>query len=479
MGEISGIAWTDATFNPWWGCARVSPGCENCYAEQLATVRRKLPVWGVDADRKPMSEEYWRQPEKWNRKAEAAGVRMRVFCASMADVFERTPERNEQARRVQALARARLWPLIVATPWLDWLLLTKRPENVAGLVPWGDDWPSNVWLGVTAEDQQRADERIPILLSLPARVRFVSYEPALGPVELDRVLMICKHWQSADALPHAPWHPPYPKHFYKKQALVGASWKLGLHWVIVGGESGPGARPFDLMWARSMVEQCLVGGVAAFVKQLGADPIDGTAGCSVVLRDRRKGGDPEEWPPELRVREFPRERDQPAFATPWAHRSLEHLPADPTPSVDVGSYVEVLYGVHIGKRGFVRSRIPPAVNPSTSRHETTRFDVMIGEYGVAYAADELRVVAVGEARPSSSLAPAADDALAMLRSLEWAGTTRLDYDITAPGCPSCGGVDPSCNAATEGDLYGETEGHLAGCKLDAFLQRVYLAGGAS
>lgn len=269
MGKDSAIAWTDATFNPWWGCARVSPGCEHCYAEQLATVRRKLPVWGVDAERKPMSEAYWSAPLKWNREAEREGVRRRVFCASMADVFEIVPERNAAGRAVQDEARRRLWELIHATPALDWLLLTKRPENVAKLAPWAPwgpiEWPRNVWLGVTAEDQKRADERIPVLLSIPARVRFVSHEPALEDVRF----------------------PP-----------------CGLDWIITGGESGPGARPYDLDWARRVVRYGKDSGTAVFVKQLGADPIDGTAGCPVVLRDR-KGGDPSEWPPELLVQQWP------------------------------------------------------------------------------------------------------------------------------------------------------------------------------
>lgn len=262
MGEVSGISWTDATFNPWWGCTRVSPGCEHCYAETLATVRRKLPVWGVDAERKPMSEAYWRDPVKWNRKAEAEGIRRRVFCASMADVFELPPERNVQARTVQDIARARLWQLILDTPMLDWLLLTKRPENVDVLVPpsWmAHGFPSNVWLGTTTEDQRRYDERWPILATYPARIHFISHEPALEPIML-----------RGDPLPD---------------------------WVITGGESGHGARFYDHAWAESIVEQCRLGGLAPFVKQLGAN-------TSLALNDR-KGGDPSEWPAHLRVQEFP------------------------------------------------------------------------------------------------------------------------------------------------------------------------------
>lgn len=285
MGEISGIAWTDATFNPWWGCTRVSPGCEHCYAETLATVRRKLPVWGVDADRKSMSEAYWRGPVKWNAASEKAGVRTRVFCASMADVFEITNGRNAEARKVQDTARERLWHLIMATPWLDWLLLTKRPQNVATLAPWCNGWgawPPNVWLGVTAEDQKRADERLPLLVQIPARVRFVSHEPAIEGINISS-------WLGPD----------------------------GVHWVITGGESGAKARPYFLNWAADIIDQCRRAGAAPFVKQLGAnawlqgeglldDEGDGAIDVVTVKTRDPKGGDVSEWPPQLRVQEFPR-----------------------------------------------------------------------------------------------------------------------------------------------------------------------------
>lgn len=287
MGQDSAIAWTDHTFNPWWGCARVSPGCENCYAETFAARvghGKRLPqIWGVDGERRPMSDAYWREPLKWNREAEKAGVRRRVFCASMSDVFEILPERNIVAREVQAGARWRLWQLIESTPHLDWLLLTKRPGNVHALAPgrWALVWPSNVWLGTTVEDQRRADERIPILLSIPAPVRFVSAEPLLESIDLSRLGLV---------------KPANPE---------------GVHWVIVGGESGPGARPFELAWARDIVGQCEAAGVACFVKQLGSRPyvnvserIHGMGGVRLELVDR-KGGDPAEWPPELRLREWP------------------------------------------------------------------------------------------------------------------------------------------------------------------------------
>lgn len=317
MGEVTGIAWTDHTMNPWWGCTRVSPGCDRCYAEQLATVRRKLQVWGAQADRKAMSEAYWREPLKWNRKAQEAGVRRRVFCASMADVFEIVPEDNVAAAAVIEEARGRLWPLIEATPNLDWLLLTKRPQNARRIVPasWLDGFPRNVWLGTTAEDQARADQRIPKLLALPAAVRFVSYEPALGPVDFGPYLT-----RRGECLASVQYDAGGGTH---------AAWTRGLDWLIVGGESGHDARPFALEWAESVLRQ--VGGTTCrpFVKQLGRlvvsehrtappgmfEKAEGLSSYALAtngeqwawragLRDA-KGGDPDEWPDNLRVREFP------------------------------------------------------------------------------------------------------------------------------------------------------------------------------
>lgn len=317
MGEETKIAWTRHTFNPWWGCTRVSPGCEHCYAERLATVRRKLPVWGVDAERKPMSEAYWREPLKWNRKAEAAGERHRVFCASMADLFEIPPERNTKAHDVMGAARARLWPLIEATPWLDWLLLTKRPENIAKIAPWRalkaegvyDDrpaWPRNVWIGTTVEDQRRAEERIPWLLEVPAAIRFLSLEPLLEVVDLENVTPYYLR-RGATGSPYEP--------IVKVDALRGHVkgpddvLDFKVDWVIVGGESGPGARSFDLAWARSIRDQCKAAGVPFFYKQAGSRPYispehEGATGFEISLR-HPKGEDPAEWPEDLRVRQFP------------------------------------------------------------------------------------------------------------------------------------------------------------------------------
>jgi protein gp37 len=277
MGTKTEISWTHHTFNPWWGCTRVSPGCEHCYAETFA--KRTGLGWGVQAPRRFFTDKHWNEPRKWNAAAEKAGERRRVFCASMADVFEDRAELNPW--------RLRLWDLIAVTPWLDWQLLTKRPENVADMVPWsgfmGRTWPANVWLGTTVEDQKRADERIPALLEIPARVRFLSCEPLLERVDL---------WEARYRLPGG--------------ALGSAfAWGTGIDWVIIGGESGGKARPFDIVWAQDLIQQCERGGAAVFCKQLGARPNVG--GTLIKLADL-KGGDWDEWSSDLRVRQFPEPR---------------------------------------------------------------------------------------------------------------------------------------------------------------------------
>lgn len=221
MATETGIEWTNHTFNPWTGCAKVSPGCLNCYAEALdkRQLHEKVTHWGNNAPRRLMSESYWMQPHAWNRAAEREGQRKRVFCASMADVFEDRPDLMEP--------RARLFHLIGNTPWLDWQLLTKRPQNIARLIP--ELALPNVWLGTSAEDQTRWDERVPILMDLPATVHFVSAEPLLGQIDMGG---------------------------------------LRPEWVIVGGESGPGSRPMEKEWVKSLRDQCW-GRSAFFFKQWG------------------------------------------------------------------------------------------------------------------------------------------------------------------------------------------------------------------
>jgi len=235
MGENSKIEWCDHTFNPFVGCTKISPACDHCYAEAWAKRTGNDALW--QSERRRTTDANWRQPLKWNREAERGGVRRKVFCASLADVFD---------NQVPLHWRDDLWCLICKTPWLDWLLLTKRPQNIAKMLPPGDLWQPwpwpNVWLGCTAENQEEADRRIPHLLAVPAAVRFLSCEPLLGPVSLRR-------WFTASDDDHC-WQPG------------------GISWVIVGGESGPNRRPMDLAWARSIRDQCAAVDVAFFGKQL-------------------------------------------------------------------------------------------------------------------------------------------------------------------------------------------------------------------
>lgn len=258
------------TFNPWMGCQKVSPGCAHCYAEAMIDLHYKKAKWGPNGTRVRTSAEYWRQPLKWNRAAAAAGERRKVFCASLADVFEERAELDAWRRD--------LWELIAATPSLNWLLLTKRPENIESMAPIG--WinrgaPHNVWLGTSVENQETLEQRVPHLLRAPAVVRFLSCEPLLGPITF------CI---SRD---------------------VSLRYHRGADWVIVGGESGHEARPCSLDWLRDVRDQCAAAGVPCFVKQLGANVrlMDGDAGRYVS--DDKKGGDPVEWPVDLRVREWP------------------------------------------------------------------------------------------------------------------------------------------------------------------------------
>jgi protein gp37 len=230
MGKNSSIEWTDHTFNPWWGCSKVSPGCEHCYAETWAR-RVGQDIWGSKQTRRFFTDKHWNEPLKWNDDAESAGERKRVFCASMADVFE--------ARRDLDEWRERLWLLIGKTPWLDWLLLTKRPQNIKAKVPWTNDWPTNVWLGTTVDDQTRANERLPVLLQFPAARRFLSCEPLIGPVDLDA------------------WIKRPTKHLHP------------IDWVIAGGESGAYSRPMLPGWARKLRDQCRLAEIPFHFKQWG------------------------------------------------------------------------------------------------------------------------------------------------------------------------------------------------------------------
>jgi len=181
MGAITQIAWCDATFNPWVGCLRVSTACDRCYAAALSwrygwRDGKGRDLWDPGADRKRTSSAYWRGPLRWSERAQAAGTRRRIFCASMADVFD---------NKVPKSWRVDLWSLIRSTPALDWFLLTKRPQNIGDMLPpdWGAGWP-HVWLGTTTETQEEANRRIPHLVAIPAAVRFLSVEPMLEPVDV-------------------------------------------------------------------------------------------------------------------------------------------------------------------------------------------------------------------------------------------------------------------------------------------------------
>ena len=230
MAENSTIEWTDHTFNPWWGCTKVSPACDHCYAE-VWSKRTGYELWGNKATRRFFGESHWMRPLKWHREATAQGRRARVFCASMADVFEWGRGLSEY--------RARLFALIGQTPNLDWLLLTKRPHLIERLTPWGDAWPENVWIGMTAENQRFLDKRVISLLNIPARFRFLSCEPLLGEVNI-------------------------------------RDYAEGIDWLIAGGESGGKARKTDPEWFRSLRNQCQAHGIAFHFKQWGDwIPIEG------------------------------------------------------------------------------------------------------------------------------------------------------------------------------------------------------------
>ncbi len=245
MGENSRIEWTDHTFNPWVGCTKISPGCDNCYAEGWSK-RSGMVDWG--GERRRTSTANWKQAEKWDRAARAAGVRRRVFCASLADVFD-----NE----VPEAWRVDLLNLILDTPSLDWLLLTKRISNAArmlshlapswSIVPW-----PNVWIGATVVNQEEADRDIPKLLATPAAVRFLSCEPLLGPLDI-------KQWLGGTSIVRE--HGSHGKVISRRD--------FGIDWVIAGGESGPRARPMHPEWARSLRDQCVAAGVPFLFKQWG------------------------------------------------------------------------------------------------------------------------------------------------------------------------------------------------------------------
>lgn len=228
MGTDSAIAWCDHTFNPVIGCQHVSPGCDNCYAEEQNNHRKWVPSWGPQGERRRTSAASWKKPYQYERGAadfkKHYGRRQRVFCASLSDWLD---------NRWDAKVRADLINLIFETPSLDWLLLTKRPENYRKHIG-GHPLPRNVWFGITAEDQEHYERRWQIARKIPAAYHFVSYEPALGPV------------------------------------IPGSDTGKMPDWFICGGESGPNRRPFDIRWAENARQHCALNRIAFFFKQDGA-----------------------------------------------------------------------------------------------------------------------------------------------------------------------------------------------------------------
>jgi protein gp37 len=299
VGDKSAIEWTDATWNPTVGCTKVSAGCDHCYAERLVEGRmqhRYPDGFGqvrVHAHRVnlPLG---WRRPR-------------RVFVNSLSDLFH---ELIPDPWRVEIFA------VMAAARRHTFQVLTKRPGPMASLLnrlsfrdavrdramgkvlrdrEWAWRWPlPNVWLGTSVENQKWADVRIPKLLDTPATVRFLSCEPLLGPVDL--TALRASNGALIDCL---------RGDVKTGDGVVYAACPSGIDWVIVGGESGPGARPMDLAWARALVQQSRSANVAPFVKQLGAHPYDSGNGNLRWLCRSPKGGDPDEWPEDLRVRQFP------------------------------------------------------------------------------------------------------------------------------------------------------------------------------
>lgn len=263
MGYNSGVSWTHHTFNPWWGCTKVSSGCTNCYAQTFADGRTPFKgLWGPDAPRRVVSDHAWRQPIKWARDAAALGERQRVFCGSMCDYLE--------DRRDLDAPRERLWGLILATSYsLDWLLLTKRADRLS-IVP--VDVARACWMGVTVEDQRAAKERVPHLLRSPAAVRWISAEPMLGGLDL-------RQWAGgSDGEPRAfnrglPGITSCTKcglaigDGYEDPHLCPPGFGPSPDWVVVGGESGSQRRELDMSHLLSVVVQCRRNVCPVYVKQ--------------------------------------------------------------------------------------------------------------------------------------------------------------------------------------------------------------------
>lgn len=245
MGDTTGISWTDHTFNSWWGCTKIAPGCDNCYAATL-DARTGGDYWDPKKAPRRTKQPNWKKVLKWNEQAEIENRRHKVFCGSMMDWCDNA---------VPDEWRDDLWELIRATPHLDWQLLTKRATRIEACLPadWGDGYP-NVWLGVTVEDMEFGYPRINALRRIPAAVRFISAEPLLSYLfEVDL---------------------------------------SGIDWVIIGGESGPGYRPMNPEWASHLRFLCAVQAIPVWFKQWGGNTAD-KGGCQIWGRE---------------IKEFPRPR---------------------------------------------------------------------------------------------------------------------------------------------------------------------------
>lgn len=254
--ENSKIAWTNNTFNPWIGCTNISAGCAHCYAESQDH-RWGKDRWGKGKPRTLTSKANWNKVHAWNKEAREGGFEKKVFCASMADVFD---------QEVPDEWRHKLFELINQTPYLTWLLLTKRPYKQRMFINVNYPNTPNVWAGTTVENEEN-EWRFDDLEKTLAPVHWISYEPAIGPLEMTRDTTV--------------------------------------DWIICGGESGHGARLFDLNWARALRDQCAAQGQAFFMKQLGANWIDGEKKFH-DLTGMNKWDKPEDWPEDLRIREFPK-----------------------------------------------------------------------------------------------------------------------------------------------------------------------------
>lgn len=252
MGETTGISWCDHTFNSWWGCEKRSAGCQNCYAETLAKRFGWGRVFSSNKQRRFFGQKHWNEPIVWNEKAKANGKRESVFCLSMGDVFDDPSGDYELACQLNGF-RDDLWRLILKTPYLDWLLLTKCPENIDGLIY--HEWhnpekiPANVRIGITCENQEMADKRIPVLLNSWTGKNFISVEPMLSSVDIFKAVGLPNR-----IAPHFSW-----------------SQGKGIDWVICGCESGSNARPCNIEWIRDLRDQCIESGTAFFLKQMEVD----------------------------------------------------------------------------------------------------------------------------------------------------------------------------------------------------------------